>query len=44
MISGISVGHSFNKNKAGFLKRRFLRIYPLYFAEAILGTVFYNSI
>jgi peptidoglycan/LPS O-acetylase OafA/YrhL len=39
MISGISVGRSFNKNKAGFLKRRFLRIYPLYFA-AILGTVF----
>jgi peptidoglycan/LPS O-acetylase OafA/YrhL len=38
MISGISIGYSFNKNKKGFLKRRFLRIYPLYFA-AIFGTV-----
>lgn len=38
MISGISVGYSLDKNKIGFLKRRFLRIYPLYFV-AILSTV-----
>lgn len=38
MISGISVGYSFMKSKTGFLKRRFLRIYPLYFT-AVLGTV-----
>ncbi|MEZ7498695.1 acyltransferase [Flavobacterium sp. Arc3] len=39
MVSGISVGYSFDKNKIGFFKRRFLRIYPLYFM-AVLGTVF----
>jgi peptidoglycan/LPS O-acetylase OafA/YrhL len=39
MISGISVGRSIMKNKDGFLKRRFLRIYPLYFS-AVLVTVF----
>lgn len=39
MISGISVGYSLKKQKNNFLKRRFLRIYPLYFM-AILGTVF----
>lgn len=38
LISGISVGCSFAKNKKGFLMRRFLRIYPLYFI-AIMGTV-----
>lgn len=38
MISGISVGYSFMKSKEGFLKRRFLRIYPLYFI-AVIGTV-----
>jgi peptidoglycan/LPS O-acetylase OafA/YrhL len=38
MISGISVGSSFARNQTGFLKRRFLRIYPLYFV-AIFGTV-----
>ncbi|WP_418263505.1 acyltransferase family protein [Flavobacterium faecale] len=39
MISGISVGVSIMKSKEGFLKRRFLRIYPLYFM-AVLLTVF----
>ncbi|TDD94673.1 acyltransferase family protein [Flavobacterium cellulosilyticum] len=38
MVSGISVGYSYSENKNGFFKRRFLRIYPLYFM-AILGTV-----
>jgi peptidoglycan/LPS O-acetylase OafA/YrhL len=38
MISGISVGYSFEKNDKGFLKRRFFRIYPLYFV-AVLGTI-----
>jgi peptidoglycan/LPS O-acetylase OafA/YrhL len=39
LISGISIGHSFYINKDGFLIRRFLRIYPLYFF-AVLFTVF----
>lgn len=38
LISGISIGHSFSIKKEGFLKRRFLRIYPLYFF-AVLFTV-----
>lgn len=39
MISGISVGRSIMKSNEGFIKRRFLRIYPLYFV-AVLITVF----
>lgn len=39
LISGISIGHSYAKNKNGFIKRRFLRIYPLYFI-AVLFAVF----
>jgi peptidoglycan/LPS O-acetylase OafA/YrhL len=38
MISGISVGYSFHANDKGFIKRRFLRIYPLYFI-VVLGTI-----
>jgi peptidoglycan/LPS O-acetylase OafA/YrhL len=39
LISGISIGYSYRKNKSGFFKRRFLRIYPLYFF-AVLFAVF----
>lgn len=39
LISGISVGHSYLNSKTGYFKRRFLRIYPLYFF-AVLATVF----
>lgn len=39
MISGISVGYSIMKSDVGFLKRRFLRIYPLYFI-AVLFAIF----
>jgi peptidoglycan/LPS O-acetylase OafA/YrhL len=38
-ISGISIGYSYYKNEEGFIKRRFLRIYPLYFF-AVLFAVF----
>lgn len=37
MISGISVGYSINKSREGFFKRRFLRIYPLYFSAVVLA-------
>ena len=37
LISGISIGYSYANNKRGFLKRRFLRIYPLYFIAVVLG-------
>jgi peptidoglycan/LPS O-acetylase OafA/YrhL len=37
LISGISIGYSFFINSVGFLKRRFLRIYPLYFFAVFLG-------
>lgn len=36
-ISGISIGHSYYQKKEGFLKRRFLRIYPLYFFAVLLA-------
>lgn len=37
LISGISIGHSFVTNSLGFIKRRFLRIYPLYFIAVLFG-------
>jgi peptidoglycan/LPS O-acetylase OafA/YrhL len=37
LISGISIGYSYDKNKQGFIKRRFLRIYPLYFFAVLFG-------
>ena len=36
-ISGISIGYSYLNNNKGFLKRRFLRIYPLYFVAVLFG-------
>lgn len=39
LISGISIGHSYAENKRGFLKRRFLRIYPLYFVAVLFAVV-----
>jgi peptidoglycan/LPS O-acetylase OafA/YrhL len=38
LVSGLSIGHSYVHNPNGYLRRRFLRIYPLYFF-AVLGTV-----
>ena len=35
LISGFSIGTSYLKNKTGYLRRRFLRIYPLYFWAVI---------
>jgi peptidoglycan/LPS O-acetylase OafA/YrhL len=37
LISGLSIGYSYDKNNVGFIKRRFLRIYPLYFTAVLLG-------
>lgn len=37
LISGVSIAHSYRQRSQGFYTRRFLRIYPLYFA-AILFT------
>lgn len=42
MISGISVGYSILKSKEGFFKRRFLRIYPLYFIAVLLAVFLQN--
>jgi peptidoglycan/LPS O-acetylase OafA/YrhL len=39
LISGLSIGYSYKKSSVGYLQRRFLRIYPLYFFS-ILVTVF----
>jgi peptidoglycan/LPS O-acetylase OafA/YrhL len=39
VISGYSVSYSYKSNIEGFMKRRLLRIYPLYFV-AVLFTVF----
>ena len=39
LISGISIGHSYAKNKDGFIERRFLRIYPLYFIAVLFGVL-----
>lgn len=38
LISGVSIGYSYLKSGDGYLKRRFLRIYPLYFF-AVVATV-----
>ena len=46
LISGVSIGHSYLHSRNGFLKRRFLRIYPLY-CVAVLSAMgiawFYGS-
>lgn len=39
LISGVSVGHSFSERPEGFYTRRFLRIYPLYFAAIAFSLV-----
>ena len=36
VISGVSIGYSYRKAKEGYWKRRFLRIYPLYFFAVLL--------
>ena len=38
LISGLSIGYSYAQNANGYLQRRFLRIYPLYFF-AVFGTI-----
>jgi peptidoglycan/LPS O-acetylase OafA/YrhL len=35
LISGFSIAHSFLKQKDGFIRRRFLRIYPAYFPSVL---------
>lgn len=35
LISGVSIGYSYRQRSEGFYTRRFLRIYPLYFAAII---------
>jgi peptidoglycan/LPS O-acetylase OafA/YrhL len=37
LISGISIGYSYANNRKGFLQRRFLRIYPLYFIAVLFA-------
>lgn len=37
LISGASIGHSYRDRPDGFYRRRFLRIYPLYFVAAIFS-------
>ena len=39
LISGVSIGNSYSLAPNGFLKRRFLRIYPLYFFAVVLAHV-----
>ncbi|AWG22198.1 hypothetical protein FFWV33_12075 [Flavobacterium faecale] len=39
LISGISIGYSYDKNKKGFFRRRLIRIYPLYFIAVLFGVV-----
>ena len=39
VISGYSIAHSISKRPDGFYKRRFLRVYPLYFAAIIFSLV-----
>jgi peptidoglycan/LPS O-acetylase OafA/YrhL len=39
LISGISIGHSYIRNREEFLKRRFLRIYPLYFVAVLFAVL-----
>jgi peptidoglycan/LPS O-acetylase OafA/YrhL len=40
-ISGYSIAHSINKTPIGFYKRRFIRIYPLYFLAVIFSLIPY---
>ncbi|WP_207429617.1 acyltransferase [Pedobacter sp. SYSU D00535] len=42
LISGFSIGNSYVKSARGYFKRRFLRIYPLYFFS-VLFAVFLQS-
>ena len=39
LISGYSISHSISQRPEGFYRRRFLRIYPLYFAALLLALV-----
>lgn len=39
LISGFSIGSSYRKEPAGFLKRRALRIYPIYIGALILACI-----
>jgi peptidoglycan/LPS O-acetylase OafA/YrhL len=39
VISGYSIAHSITQNPEGFYKRRFLRIYPLYFCSIIVSLI-----
>jgi peptidoglycan/LPS O-acetylase OafA/YrhL len=39
LISGYSISHSIRQRPDGFYRRRFLRIYPIYFAALLLALV-----
>lgn len=39
LISGYSIAHSITRNPEGFYKRRFLRIYPLYFCAVFVSLI-----
>jgi peptidoglycan/LPS O-acetylase OafA/YrhL len=39
LISGVSIGYSYKQNPDGYFRRRFLRIYPLYFFAVLLACV-----
>ncbi|WP_375444380.1 acyltransferase family protein [uncultured Fibrella sp.] len=39
LISGVSIGYSFITQPDGYFKRRFLRIYPLYFASLVFTEI-----
>src|SRR5882762_6399880 len=39
LISGVSIAHSYQRSPDGYLARRFLRIYPLYFVAVSLAAL-----
>jgi peptidoglycan/LPS O-acetylase OafA/YrhL len=39
MVSGYSIGSSLSRGESGFYRRRFLRIYPLYFFAVLFAAV-----
>jgi peptidoglycan/LPS O-acetylase OafA/YrhL len=41
VLSGYSIAASIEKSSAGFIRRRFIRIWPLYFASIIFGLAVY---
>lgn len=44
LISGLSIGYSYANSSTGYLKRRFLRIYPLYFFAILFAVLLRYSL